>query len=462
MTMKTLDQAMCPAEDGRIDFSDPDRVPPNRNHGIVLASSAIKMVAMTIIFTTSKEYSILLGMDAGFFPGLIIGVVPVVGGLSCFFWQYVLHYLGYKRTNLLMCCCGLIGSVMYSVAGHLVSPGLALSGRMLMGMAGASNIIFNYLALTTGKNKKTWRMTHFAACINFGLAMGPMLSGIVDVIYLSIVHEDGPVIFNTLSLPGWTMAFLYLLLGIGFAFIFVDIPLAEQHRFAKLMKHTDIEAPSSNKRCPEVPVLFTIGLAVLLYTTITIGICVGGTETRTAFVATGNSTEAFASSGIAWSWRITTAGFYLGTAFASFSFIVVLSAQFTKRVHRFEDRHWVIIFYSAAVVFATFLYNFHLSQRASVVLWTVGLITFDSSVTLAKIHLFSMALKIVPNRWLATYSSLLGAMNSTGRGVGPIIATYVGDGYLDANVFAAILMCIVATNTIAFAIFFPQFKLKSA
>mmetsp|Transcript_14173 Transcript_14173/g.23172 ORF Transcript_14173/g.23172 Transcript_14173/m.23172 type:complete len:468 (-) Transcript_14173:1770-3173(-) len=462
VTSKVEEDVDASLDSGEIDFSDESRGPPTTSFWVVACACLVKMAGMTIVFTTTNEYCALLGLTSGFWPGFMIGVVPVVGGLSSFGWQRVLFCLGYLKTVYLMSLAGAIGGVLYALAGFANSPALMILGRVMLGVASASNVTFHYLAVAAGKKTRSGYMLKMISMINFGLAVGPFLSALIDVIFGSALglDESAPIIFNTLSIPGWALTVLYGLLVLVFHFLFEDIPVSEIHRhkyYTQSIAKRDLESNTTKS----FGTMVYVALAVVVLNAISTGAGIGGMETRTAEVAISNSTFAKeVGTGFAWSWSTINSGFYLGGVFMSFSLLCVIASKSLKRVPGFQDRHWVFIFYAASTMAAAFLFNYPVDKTANIVFWTIGLIILVGSLTVGKSYLFSMGIKLCPNKHMGPYTSILAFGNALGRGIGPIMATYIGDGYLEASTFSGIFLGLFLFNTILVACFFKKFKVE--
>jgi len=454
-----------PGSSGEIDFDDQDRCPPKKSLGLFIFAQITKASGMTIILTTTDGYNKYLGLDSGFWNGFMVGILPIVGGLSAFGWQYVNNKYGYRNTNIIMFFLGFIGSILYALAGYSNSPEMLVIGRTVMGLATASNVLFHYLAVTVGKNKKSVLLTQVIIATNMGLAIGPVLGSGITYFFGEKLHlgDSAPILFNVYTIPGWFMALLYVMLILSFGLFFDNVPVSEQHRYRDYQLIKNVNDPESAVSTPpKVSCWVTISLFMFLVATIVVGVGIGGTETRTAFVATANAT--FASStgtGFGFSMSPTVGGLYLGAVFTFFCIFCYYVSDLTKKATTFEDRHWILACLSMSAASTAMLYDYNLPVASSIAIWTIGLVAVDTSLTLAKGRVFGLSLKICPNKWIDIYTSLLGFLNSLGRGIGPVIATYIGNGYLDSNIFASILLaCIVGTG-LAIASMFTHLKPKT-
>mmetsp|Transcript_5842 Transcript_5842/g.13163 ORF Transcript_5842/g.13163 Transcript_5842/m.13163 type:complete len:470 (-) Transcript_5842:743-2152(-) len=442
-----------------VDFEDEDRVPLSKNFVLFLLGSICKCAGMTIILTTSKEYTAYVGLTSSFWAGFMIGAVPLFGGLSSFLWQPIHDRMGYKYTNVVMCASGAVGSVLYSLAGACNSPAMLITGRMIVGAASPSNIMLHFMAVTTGKRQKSKRMTYMIIGINIGLALGPLISALIAFVFGTKLGLDdsAPIIFNTLSIPGWALALMYTLLALGFLFIFEGVPLSEQHRYRDYAKVNS--RPGDSSPTPSVGVGRIMVLLMFLFAITVIGIAIGGVETRTGFIATGN-TISNASTGFAWGFSPTIAGFYLFGVFFFFSFVCLLLNKYTKNIKTMEDRHWVLGCFCLGTLFSILLFDFHISVNSSIILWTIGLILFNGSLTIAKGNMLGLSLELCPCHWIDMFTTLMSLLNSVGRGIGPMIATYIGQGYLEADVFALILLALLCAVSASVALLFKQLDTK--
>jgi len=463
MQGRCIDESPIPLEAGLIDFNDKFRLPKPRNYMLICVATAIQLSAMTIVFTSSEAYSKKLGLDGGFWPGFLIGIVPILAGMSGFGWQYLNNRVGYKSTYVVTAFVALVGAVFYALAGYAQSPAILVLGRVLLGIGTPRNVMFHYLAVTVGKAHKTARMGQVLACASFGLGLGPLLSSFFDYVFGDVagLNPSAPIIFNTLSLPGWVLAALFMLLIVGFLFLFEDVPLSEQHRYTAFTAKVNT-ANTANSPSQLEGVWLYIALIMLLITVITNAIGIGSMETRTAFIAIGNSTYAKeVGSGFAWSWSPVVAGVYVGGIFIWFTFFGFWESRLAGDVFHFEDRSVLLLAFAIGSVSSALLFNYDVSKDANIVMWTIGLLMFQGALIVGKVHVFSLALKLAPNKWIDSYTVWISLMNCFGRGIGPMIATYVGDGYLESTIFTSIILAFVVANTLGISLLYTKLKVSS-
>jgi len=387
----------------------------------------------------------------------IVALVPGVAACSCFFWQVVNNRLGYGSTNILLSLTGSLGGCLYAMAGHAESLWMLLIGRILMGVASANSLNFHFVGLMVGHNKKSHYVSLLSGAASIGLGVGPLLSGLLDFFSNGIgLGRDAPIIFNVLTIPAWAIVVIYVSLAFGFASLFTPIPVSEQHRFRQLQKVDDknVQVVAGSKFW-----LYT-KLTVTLVAVVVLGIGNGSSELRSTTIAQANATIATEDgSGFGWSWDIVQAAFYVGGIFCVFSVFNFLQGPICKTIKpEYDDHHWLLIFCIIATIGSMFLYNFHLSHEGSIIVWTFGLLIFNGALLVGKIRSFSLGLKLVPNKWIDTYTPTMLFMNSMSRAIGPLCATGIGDGYLNSNTYALSLSIPLVVTCAVIALVFPHLK----
>ncbi len=120
---------------------------------------------------------------------------------------------GFRAPFLFSCVTGVAGGVMYGVAGYFGSFPLALGGRCLSGISGASSTLVNaYIARTTPDAKLTGELAFARALSLVGNVIGPALNA--AMVPLERLHST---LLSPESAAGWLPAVLNLALGVCFA-----------------------------------------------------------------------------------------------------------------------------------------------------------------------------------------------------------------------------------------------------
>mmetsp|Transcript_18512 Transcript_18512/g.30185 ORF Transcript_18512/g.30185 Transcript_18512/m.30185 type:complete len:467 (-) Transcript_18512:107-1507(-) len=442
-----------------IDFNDQHRKPCKTDVLMLSLLHGLQSAGMTIIFTTSSRYFVDMGLDSPVWSGLMIGVVPLVGGMTTFLWQKFNEKFSYRVTFALLNLIGCLGAVLYAISGATKSPAPLVVGRILMGVASAPNVIFHFVGVTTGNVSKGHYISMIGAAGILGLGVGPVLSSVLDLISFDAhLGFEAPIIFNVLTIPAWGIAVLFLSLAVCFGLFFTDLPVSELRRFRDFAKNVNLEDPETQRDSRDKSIIIVLSILLMSIGVFSIGN--GSSETRTTYIAISNATVALQlGSGFAWSWNIVEAGFYVGGIFVAFSTLVFFQAPFAaKYFPSYTDRNWLVICCVVSTISSALLYDYHFDRSGSIVVWTFGIFVFNGSLLIAKIRAMSLALKIVPNKWLGFYTTCVFFLNSVARAIGPVTATYIGDGYLDSFAYALTLSVPLLLTTILSLSVYPKLK----
>mmetsp|Transcript_2582 Transcript_2582/g.5031 ORF Transcript_2582/g.5031 Transcript_2582/m.5031 type:complete len:463 (-) Transcript_2582:46-1434(-) len=441
----------------RVDFDDLDRVPRKFDFGLVCLFQMVQTALITIVFTTVDTYDSEMGLGSKLWAGVLIGIVPLISGISVLGWQVLNDKVGYSVTLATMGLTGVLGCCLYSAAGAIHSPGVLVLGRVFMGFAGANNVLFHYLAVTVGRNMQTKYVSLLAASGVFGLGLGPLMSGVINSIVEAVgLGVDAPIIFNVLTVPTWIMSIVLALCAVCFLSLFQAPTLSDQARFKQSLIFEKDELTDG-------PLLTWLNacLAVTLFSVVVLASGNGSTETRTAFIAISNYTNAAqVGTGFAWSWSIVGAGIYVGAVALVFSLFCLIQPLIASCFPALKERHWLLIYCLSGTLSSAFMYSYPISKTGTIVMWTFGMILFNGSLLLCKCVVFSLGMKLCPSKWMGGYTSALGLMNCIGRAIGPVLATYIGNGYLDALMFGLVLSGSMLANTIAVVVVFPHMQLS--
>eukprot|EP00516_Mucochytrium_quahogii_P003158 CAMPEP_0203746660 /NCGR_PEP_ID=MMETSP0098-20131031/2035_1 /ASSEMBLY_ACC=CAM_ASM_000208 /TAXON_ID=96639 /ORGANISM=" , Strain NY0313808BC1" /LENGTH=326 /DNA_ID=CAMNT_0050634837 /DNA_START=169 /DNA_END=1145 /DNA_ORIENTATION=- len=304
-----------------IDFDDENRCPAMSELFHTRAFCFLLCASMTIVFTTATEYTELLQITNPVFPGLMIGtyfvfscadkfmtlntlydvspgLVPLAGGIGSFGWQYVLQSTGFNSTFMLSSIIGCIGSILYGLALVFNSPATLFICRVLIGLSGSINLFLEYYAVTIGKKKLKENINTIWAIGTLGLGFGPIASASIGYIFGDLLglYPQNNKLFNTVTIPGWFMACLYLTQAVIFCFAF-KAPTKHEHAVYRELQRKQM--PSDNKSVAPISMIDVVVLGALLFCIFAAGVGVGGIETRTAFVAQAQN-EDHTSDAIAW------------------------------------------------------------------------------------------------------------------------------------------------------------------
>mmetsp|Transcript_11284 Transcript_11284/g.18431 ORF Transcript_11284/g.18431 Transcript_11284/m.18431 type:complete len:512 (-) Transcript_11284:1324-2859(-) len=435
-----------------IDFEDNERMPSTSDLVMVRLFSFQAMVAMTIIFTTTEEYAKRVGLDKGVYSGLLIGLVPLVSGFCTFLWQVCLRKSGFKVSFIGACFIGMIGSIMYAISGHYNSAAMMFCSRILVGIATPTNLYIEYHAIALGNNVRTPAITTIWAVSTLGLGFGPLLSALINQLELVGLGPEAPIIFNSLSAPGWVMGVFNLGLLIMYAVMFRGPTLNDQLCFHNLRR---ANTEKGINRQPEVSVATTILLAALLMSQFSASLGVSAVETRAAFVALAKASVNQANT-LAWSWTVTAAGLYLAGFFTFFAIASYVVGTYTKRT-QIKDRTWVIGSTSIVILSCALLFDYGARTiGGEVAVWSFGFAFFGCAMVILRSVSTSLSLKLCPNHLVGSYSSFIALVSSVGRALGAVWATYIGDGYQNQSTFALLLLITFVCNLALLVLFYKK------
>mmetsp|Transcript_8161 Transcript_8161/g.13169 ORF Transcript_8161/g.13169 Transcript_8161/m.13169 type:complete len:458 (-) Transcript_8161:47-1420(-) len=439
-----------------IDFDDENRCPGMWELVNVRAFCFLSLASMTIVFTTSTEYTRLLEIDNPVFPGLMIGLVPLMAGIGSFGWQYVIKVAGFKKTFASVSVVGCVGSVLYALALVMKSPAALFLSRVLIGLSGPTNLYLEHHAVSIGKKKIKEHISTIWAIGTLGLGFGPIASATIGYIFGDLLglYPQTHLVFNTVTIPGWFMACLYLTQVLIFQFRF-EAPTTQEHAVYRELQRNRM--PSNEKEAVHSSMIDVVVLGSLLLCVFAAGVGVSGIETRTAFVAQAQN-ENHTSDAIAWSWNANWTGLYLGLFFSIFAGGSYIYGKCMNKI-RLSQRCWIMVNLSAVLLSCVMLFDYSgLAPSGTIALWSVGFLMFGFFIMNYRVDVISMAMQRCPNHWISTYSAMVTLCNSVGRATGPMAATYIGSGYMHQSVFSSILVGIFGGTALMLGILYKQLE----
>uniref|UniRef100_A0A7S2SIM4 Major facilitator superfamily (MFS) profile domain-containing protein n=2 Tax=Mucochytrium quahogii TaxID=96639 RepID=A0A7S2SIM4_9STRA len=349
---------------------------------------------------------------------------------------------------------GCIGSILYGLALVFNSPATLFICRVLIGLSGSINLFLEYYAVTIGKKKLKENINTIWAIGTLGLGFGPIASASIGYIFGDLLglYPQNNKLFNTVTIPGWFMACLYLTQAVIFCFAF-KAPTKHEHAVYRELQRKQM--PSDNKSVAPISMIDVVVLGALLFCIFAAGVGVGGIETRTAFVAQAQN-EDHTSDAIAWSWNTNWTGLYLGLFFTIFAVGSYLYGKILKKA-RVSNRCWLMLNVSALVVSCIMFFDFSgIFPSGSIALWSVGFLIFGLAAANYRGDAIAMALHRCPNHWVSTYSAMITLCSSLGRATGPMGATYIGSGYMHQSVFASLLIGIFGAAALLMGVLYKQ------
>lgn len=170
------------------------------------------MMNYYIVAPTSGDYAAALGGEAAL-SGVIVGMTPVASLASAVLYSWWANR-SYKSPILFATVCLVVGNLLYGLALHFDSIGMAIAGRLLNGFGGARAINRRYIADNYSREERTQASALFVTASALGMAAGPAVAASLD--YVPDFSMMG-IMVTTETAPGWVMFVLwtlYLLLTI--------------------------------------------------------------------------------------------------------------------------------------------------------------------------------------------------------------------------------------------------------
>ncbi|KAF5731688.1 hypothetical protein HS088_TW18G00372 [Tripterygium wilfordii] len=169
-----------------------------------LVNTFLYMVNTYIIVPTADRYSLSLGAAATV-CGVVIGSMAVAQVFSSVYFS-AWSNRSYLRPLVFSSMVLLVGNTLYALAFDLNSIAVLLIGRLLCGFGSARAVNRRYISDCVPLKLRMWASAGFVSASALGMACGPALSCLFQTnfkIYKLTFNED--------TLPGWVMAFLWLI-----------------------------------------------------------------------------------------------------------------------------------------------------------------------------------------------------------------------------------------------------------
>uniref|UniRef100_A0A0D9XFT4 SPX domain-containing protein n=1 Tax=Leersia perrieri TaxID=77586 RepID=A0A0D9XFT4_9ORYZ len=168
-----------------------------------LVNTFLYMVNTYIIVPTADDYATSLGAAATV-CGVIIGSMAVAQVFSSVYFS-AWSNRSYFRPLLFSSVVLLLGNVMYALAYDLDSLTILLIGRVLCGMGSARAVNRRYISDCVPPRIRMQASAAFVSASALGMACGPALAGLLQTNF-SLYG----LTINQITLPGWIMAFGWL------------------------------------------------------------------------------------------------------------------------------------------------------------------------------------------------------------------------------------------------------------
>ncbi|KAK4363771.1 hypothetical protein RND71_019012 [Anisodus tanguticus] len=169
-----------------------------------LANTFLYMVNTYIIVPTADDYSMSLGAAATV-CGIVIGAMAVAQIFSSVYFS-AWSNRSYFRPLVFSSIVLFIGNVMYALAYDLKSIPVLLIGRLFCGFGSARAVNRRYISDCVPLKIRMQASAGFVSASALGMACGPALAGLLQTNF-----KIYKLTFNQDTLPGWLMAFAWLI-----------------------------------------------------------------------------------------------------------------------------------------------------------------------------------------------------------------------------------------------------------
>ncbi|XP_020552609.1 SPX domain-containing membrane protein At4g22990-like isoform X2 [Sesamum indicum] len=168
-----------------------------------LANTFLYMVNTYIIVPTADSYSLSLGAAATV-CGAVIGSMAVAQVFSSVYFS-AWSNKSYMKPLVFSSVVLLVGNTLYALAYDLNSIYILLIGRLFCGLGSARAINRRYITDCVPLNMRMKASAGFVSASALGMACGPALASLLQTKF-----KIFKVTFNEDTLPGWVMAFAWL------------------------------------------------------------------------------------------------------------------------------------------------------------------------------------------------------------------------------------------------------------
>ncbi|KAL8495395.1 hypothetical protein ACS0TY_019514 [Phlomoides rotata] len=169
-----------------------------------LANTFLYMVNTYIIVPTADSYSLSLGAAATV-CGVVIGSMAVAQVFSSVYFS-AWSNKSYMKPLVFSSVVLLVGNTLYALAYDLNSIYVLLIGRLFCGLGSARAINRRYISECVPLKLRMKASAGFVSASALGMAFGPALASLLQANF-----QMFKVTFNKDTLPGWFMAFAWLI-----------------------------------------------------------------------------------------------------------------------------------------------------------------------------------------------------------------------------------------------------------
>ncbi|KAH0734250.1 hypothetical protein KY285_009957 [Solanum tuberosum] len=169
-----------------------------------LTNTFLYMINTYIVVPTADDYSISLGAAATV-CGIVIGAMAVAQVFSSVYFS-AWSNRSYFRPLVFSSIVLFVGNVMYALAYDLKSIPVLLIGRIFCGLGSARAVNRRYISDCVPLRIRMQASAGFVSASALGMACGPALAGLLQTNF-----KIYKLTFNQDTLPGWVMAFAWLI-----------------------------------------------------------------------------------------------------------------------------------------------------------------------------------------------------------------------------------------------------------
>ncbi|KAL3322067.1 hypothetical protein AABB24_039608 [Solanum stoloniferum] len=169
-----------------------------------LANTFLYMINTYIVVPTADDYSMSLGAAATV-CGIVIGAMAVAQVFSSVYFS-AWSNRSYFRPLVFSSIVLFVGNVMYALAYDLKSIPVLLIGRIFCGLGSARAVNRRYISDCVPLRIRMQASAGFVSASALGMACGPALAGLLQTNF-----KIYKLTFNQDTLPGWVMAFAWLI-----------------------------------------------------------------------------------------------------------------------------------------------------------------------------------------------------------------------------------------------------------
>ncbi|XP_016432506.2 SPX domain-containing membrane protein At4g22990 isoform X1 [Nicotiana tabacum] len=169
-----------------------------------LANTFLYMINTYIVVPTADDYSMSLGAAATV-CGIVIGAMAVAQVFSSVYFS-AWSNRSYFRPLVFSSIVLFVGNVMYALAYDLKSIPILLLGRIFCGLGSARAVNRRYISDCVPLKIRMQASAGFVSASALGMACGPAIAGLLQTNF-----KIYKLTFNQDTLPGWVMAFSWLI-----------------------------------------------------------------------------------------------------------------------------------------------------------------------------------------------------------------------------------------------------------